>query len=188
MSAEPRTMVIRQRDPNFRFLLTEAMEALDVSGRIVLCSGCFDLLHPGHRIFLEAASEAGDVVVVAVNSDASVRMLKGPGRPVEPEGDRAHALAALPMVDLVVIAEGRDAREVIRVLGPAAFVVGASSEADYPEETAEARMLGVDVLVVERRGDVSTTRIIKELVDRRDPSLPGESAALRVTKVDDVAR
>jgi rfaE bifunctional protein nucleotidyltransferase chain/domain len=162
MSGDPPGLVIREGDPDFLARLDEAVARLESSGRIVLCSGCFDLLHAGHLVFLDAASEVGDVVVVAMNSDSSVRALKGPGRPIEPEDHRAGALLALPMVDLVVVCEGRDARTVLRALRPEVFVLGATSEAEYPEEAAEARQLGADVIVVERRGEVSTTRILEE--------------------------
>lgn len=163
MSGDPPALVIRERDPDFLAHLNDAVARLEPRGRIVLCSGCFDLLHAGHLVFLDAASEVGDVVVVGMNSDSSVRELKGSDRPIEPEGRRVGALLALPMVDLVVVCEGRDARAVLRALRPEVFVLGETSEAEYPEEAAEARQLGADVIVVERRGEVSTTRILEKL-------------------------
>ena len=70
---------------------------------VVFTNGCFDLLHPGHARLLERAREYGDVLVVAINSDASVRQIKGPERPVLPEGERAETLAALAAVDAVTV-------------------------------------------------------------------------------------
>lgn len=163
MGGEHPMRLIRERDPDFLSHLDDAVARLEARGRIVLCTGCFDLLHAGHFVFLDAASEVGDVVVVGMNSDTSVRELKGPDRPIQSEDHRAGALLALPMVDLVVVCEGRDARAVLRALRPAVFVVGATSEAEYPEEAAEARRLGAEVVVVERRGEVSTTRILEDL-------------------------
>lgn len=158
-----RELVIYQRDPDFDSHMAEAATYLQSLGRTVLCSGCFDLLHEGHHVFLTAAAEAGDVVIVAMNSDSSVRELKGADRPIEPEDRRASALLELPVVQLVVVAEGRDARTILRSLRPTVFVVGPTSERDYPEETAVARALGAEVLMVERRGNMSTTRLVEEI-------------------------
>ncbi|MGH9395097.1 MAG: adenylyltransferase/cytidyltransferase family protein, partial [Terriglobales bacterium] len=71
--------------------------------RLVLTNGCFDLLHPGHVKTLEAARSLGDVLLVAINTDASVRRGKGPGRPIIPEQERAEVLAAMASVDYVVL-------------------------------------------------------------------------------------
>lgn len=84
--------------------LDRAVAALRASGRpVVLTNGCFDILHPGHIRYLRAARRLGGALVVAVNTDASVRRLKGPRRPIQPEGERAEILCALEMVDLVTL-------------------------------------------------------------------------------------
>src|SRR5574341_1363079 len=83
-------------------------KAQAAGGRVVFTNGCFDLLHRGHIRYLEQARSLGDLLVVAVNSDASVRQLKGAGRPVVPADQRAEVLAALAAVDLVLIFDERD--------------------------------------------------------------------------------
>ncbi|MSU51783.1 MAG: ADP-heptose synthase [Opitutaceae bacterium] len=94
-------------------------EQLRATGkRVVLTNGVFDLLHPGHLHFLQMARALGDVLFIALNSDASVRVLKGPARPVQTEGQRAYALAALACVDAVVIFHEPRLTTEIRALHP----------------------------------------------------------------------
>ena len=92
--------------------------------RVVFTNGCFDLLHPGHIQSLEQARALGDALIVGINSDASVRELKGAGRPVLPELERAEILAALDCVDAVVIFDGLTPREIISTLLPNILVKG----------------------------------------------------------------
>jgi D-beta-D-heptose 7-phosphate kinase/D-beta-D-heptose 1-phosphate adenosyltransferase len=93
--------------------------------KVVFTNGCFDLLHPGHVGYLEEARSLGDALVVGVNTDASVRRLhKGPGRPVNPEGDRARVLAALACVDRVVLFDEDTPLELITALQPDVLVKG----------------------------------------------------------------
>ncbi|MGB6901039.1 MAG: D-glycero-beta-D-manno-heptose 1-phosphate adenylyltransferase, partial [Candidatus Acidiferrum sp.] len=103
--------------------------------RIVFTNGCFDLLHPGHIGSLEQARALGDALIVGVNSDASVRQLKGEGRPVLPEGERAEILAALECVDAVVIFAELTPREVIAGLLPDVLVKGG----DWPSDQIVGR-------------------------------------------------
>jgi D-beta-D-heptose 7-phosphate kinase/D-beta-D-heptose 1-phosphate adenosyltransferase len=98
--------------------------------RVVFTNGCFDLLHPGHVALLEAARREGDVLVVALNADASVRRLKGEGRPIVPQPERAETLLALEAVDRVVVYEDETPLEVVRVLLPDVLVKGADWAAD----------------------------------------------------------
>ena len=93
--------------------------------RVVFTNGCFDLLHPGHTRYLVEARKLGDALLVAVNSDRSVRALKGPGRPVLPERERAEILAALASVDYVTIFDDLTPRSVIARLLPQVLVKGA---------------------------------------------------------------
>jgi len=97
---------------------------------VVLTNGCFDLLHPGHVALLEAARDEGDVLVVAINSDASVRGLKGAGRPLVPQAERAEVLLALEPVDRVVIYDDPTPLAVIEALVPDVLVKGADWAAD----------------------------------------------------------
>ena len=98
--------------------------------RVVFTNGCFDLLHPGHIALLEAARAKGDVLVVGINSDQSVRALKGEGRPLVPADERAEALEALEAVDAVVVYDEPTPREVIAALLPDVLVKGADWAAD----------------------------------------------------------
>ena len=93
--------------------------------RVVFTNGCFDLLHPGHTRYLAEARKLGDALLVAVNSDRSVRALKGPGRPVLPERERAEILAALASVDSVTIFDDLTPRSVIARMLPQVLVKGA---------------------------------------------------------------
>jgi D-beta-D-heptose 7-phosphate kinase/D-beta-D-heptose 1-phosphate adenosyltransferase len=119
--------------------------------RAVFTNGCFDLLHRGHVRYLEDARRLGDLLVVAINSDASVRGLKGPGRPVVPEAERAEVLAALAVVDLVVIFDEADPARVIRALRPDVLVKGGDWSPD--------RIIGAD-FVLARGGTVRSLRYV----------------------------
>ena len=106
-------------------LLRERAEWKRAGRRVVLTNGCFDLLHPGHVALLERARAEGDLLVVAINSDASVRALKGPARPLLPENERAEALRALEAVDRVVVYDEPTPLELIERVRPDVLVKGA---------------------------------------------------------------
>jgi D-glycero-beta-D-manno-heptose 1-phosphate adenylyltransferase len=103
--------------------------------RVVLANGCFDLLHVGHVRYLSAARGLGDALVVGLNSDASVRRLKGPGRPVMPADERAELIGALAAVDLVVVFDEDRADALIALLRPDVHAKGT----DYSEESVPER-------------------------------------------------
>jgi rfaE bifunctional protein nucleotidyltransferase chain/domain len=103
--------------------------------RVVLANGCFDLLHVGHVRYLSAARGLGDALVVGLNSDASVRRLKGPGRPVIPADERAELIGALASVDLVVVFDDDSAEALIARLRPDVHAKGT----DYTEESVPER-------------------------------------------------
>jgi rfaE bifunctional protein nucleotidyltransferase chain/domain len=133
------------------------------AGRVVFTNGVFDILHPGHVDVLLAARACGDALVVGLNSDASVRRLKGPSRPVRSESERAYVLAALEAVDAVVVFEQETPLELMRALQPDAIVKGG----DYTEESVvgarEVRERGGDVVIVPLTPGQSTTSIIEKL-------------------------
>ena len=129
---------------------------------VVFTNGVFDLLHPGHVRYLQAARRQGDALVVAVNSDRSVRAIKGPNRPLNPEDERAEVLAALACVDAVVIFDAIDPREIITRLQPDVLVKGADWAADaiIGREVVEAR--GGRVMRIPLAEGYSTSAIIKK--------------------------
>jgi len=103
--------------------------------KVVLTNGCFDILHVGHLRYLKAARALGDVLVVAVNSDKSVRLIKDPGRPILPQNERVAIVSALRCVDYVVLFDEPDVSHVIDVLRPAIHAKGT----DYTEQTVPER-------------------------------------------------
>lgn len=129
-----------------RFTLAEAVEFADqaraAGKRIVFTNGVFDLLHPGHVRYLQHARTLGDVLIVGVNSDRSVRIVKGSGRPINAEAERAEILAALACVDAVAVFDEETPYEAISAIGPDVLVKGA--------DWAENAIVGRDV--VEARG------------------------------------
>lgn len=116
--------------------------------RIVMANGCFDLLHAGHIRFLEGARREGDVLVVAVNSDRSERRLKGPGRPVFPEEARAQLVAAVGVVDYVVVFDEGDVGGLLERLRPDVHAKGTDYTAESVPESSLARRLGIRVAIV----------------------------------------
>ncbi|GAB4262481.1 MAG: hypothetical protein Kow0092_12850 [Deferrisomatales bacterium] len=136
--------------------------------RVVFTNGCFDLLHPGHVLYLEAARDLGDVLVVGLNADASVTRLKGPTRPVLSQGERATVLAGLRSVDYVVVFEEDTPLRVIEALRPDVLVKGGdwAPEAIVGRRVVEAA--GGRVLTIPFRPGHSTTGIVERLRARRD--------------------
>ena len=132
-------------------------------GRVVFTNGVFDLLHPGHIDVLLAARREGDFLVVGVNSDASVRRLKGPTRPVRDEVSRCYVLAALAMVDAVVVFDEDTPLDLIRLIRPDVLVKGG----DYTEATIvganDVRSWGGEIAVIPLTPGHSTTSTIERL-------------------------
>ncbi|MGB6385355.1 MAG: adenylyltransferase/cytidyltransferase family protein [Terriglobales bacterium] len=129
--------------------------------RITLANGCFDLLHVGHVRYLHAARELGGKLIVAVNSDASVRALKGEGRPVMPEEERAEILAALADVDAVVIFPEQTPRAIIREIRPDFHAKGTDYTAESVPERDEVEACGGRVVIVGDPKNHSATEIIR---------------------------
>jgi len=130
---------------------------------VVLANGCFDLLHRGHVELLEAARRQGEVLIVALNSDASVRGLKGPGRPLVPEPERAEVLLALEPVDRVVIYEDPTPLETIRALLPDVLVKGADWAANAIVGRAEVEAAGGRVVRIALLPDLSTSTLVERI-------------------------
>jgi rfaE bifunctional protein nucleotidyltransferase chain/domain len=139
-------------------------EQLRASGRkLVVTNGCFDVLHLGHVTYLQAARQLGDVLLVGVNGDEAVRQLKGPGRPVNPEYDRAAVLAALEAVNAVSIFADTEAAAFLQAAQPDIYVKGA----DYTRETMNANerktleSVGAQIHFLPFVAGKSTTRILR---------------------------
>jgi rfaE bifunctional protein nucleotidyltransferase chain/domain len=128
--------------------------------RITLANGCFDVLHVGHIRYLHAARELGGKLVVAVNDDASVRALKGEGRPVMPAEERAEILAALAVVDAVVVFSEKDVRAIIREIRPDFHAKGTDYTVESVPERDEVEACGGRVVIVGDPKDHSASEII----------------------------
>jgi len=135
--------------------------------RVTLTNGCFDVLHVGHVRYLRAARELGGKVVVAVNSDASVRTLKGEGRPVMPAEERAEILAALADVDAVVIFPETNVRAIVRELRPDFHAKGTDYTAASVPERDEVEACGGRVVIVGDPKNRSATEIIRSRLTPR---------------------
>jgi rfaE bifunctional protein nucleotidyltransferase chain/domain len=142
---------------NLQSLLTDAKQ---LGKRIVMANGVFDTLHVGHARYLASAKAEGDLLVVAVNSDSSVRALKGPGRPVLDEQARGLLVAALRAVDYVVIFAEPNVEKLLEELRPDVHAKGTDYTTDSVPERAVAARLGIRVAIVGDPKDHSTRSLI----------------------------
>jgi rfaE bifunctional protein nucleotidyltransferase chain/domain len=150
---------------NAQELAARAEELRGNGRRLVFTNGCFDILHVGHVRYLAAARQLGDVLAVGVNGDGSVRALKGEGRPVTNERDRAEVLAALESVDLVTIFPDVRATQLLKSVRPAVYVKGGdyTPETLNPEERAALDEVGAEVQIIPFEAGYSTSQIIGKL-------------------------
>jgi rfaE bifunctional protein nucleotidyltransferase chain/domain len=140
----------------------ETIDGLKQEGkRIVFTNGCFDLVHLGHTRYLAAAKDLGDVLIVAINADCSVRALKGPGRPIFPQDERAETLAALEAVDYVTIFADPTPQAVIARMVPHVLVKGAGWAPNEIVGRAEVEAAGGRVVSMPAAADISSTNIIE---------------------------
>jgi rfaE bifunctional protein nucleotidyltransferase chain/domain len=158
-------------DHNEKVLSRDALQARVAEWRsagesVVLTNGCFDLLHVGHIRYLHGAKALGGRLVVAVNSDESVRRLKGPSRPLMPEDERAELIAALADVDAVVVFSEPDVRALIRELKPDFQAKGTDYTAESVPERDELVANGGRVAIVGDPKDHSTTEFLSALKPR----------------------
>jgi len=138
--------------------------------RVVFTNGCFDLLHPGHIRGFELARQMGDVLIVGLNSDASVRQLKGPTRPVIPEGERVEILSALEPIDAVIIFNELTPREVISRLLPDVLVKGGDWPGDQIAGREEVEAAGGRVVSIPFVTGYSTTSMLQKVREGSGPS------------------
>ncbi len=132
--------------------------------RIVFTNGCFDLLHPGHTRYLAEARKLGDALIVAVNSDRSVRAIKGPGRPIQPEGERAEILAALEAVNFATIFDDDTPQTVIARMLPDVLVKGGDWGPDQIVGRAEVEAAGGRVVSIPISPGYSTSSIVQAVL------------------------
>lgn len=144
--------------------LTRLSDQLRAEGKkIVTTNGCFDLLHVGHVRILKAARQQGDVLIVGLNSDDSVRRLKGPARPINNEDDRAEVLASLASVDFVVVFAEDTPVEFLKCIKPHVHVKGSDYKPDDLAETPVVRGFGGEVKIMELVPERSTSSIVDRI-------------------------
>lgn len=149
-------------------LAAESERLRDRGKQLVLTNGCFDLLHVGHVRYLQAARKLGAALVVAVNGDASVRVLKGAGRPLNSELERAEVLASLECVDFVTVFHEARVTEVIRAIQPQIYVKGGdyTLEALDPGERAALEEVGANIAILDFVEGKSTTLLMQKISAR----------------------
>ncbi len=144
--------------------LARVADELRTAGkRIVVTNGCFDILHVGHVRVLDAARQLGDVLIVGLNSDESVRKLKGPTRPVNSEMDRAEVLANLRSVDFVTVFTEDTADELLKAIKPDIYAKGADYTVSSLPETKTVESFGGQIRLLELVPGKSTTNIVGKI-------------------------
>ena len=150
-------------------LAQRARELRGAGKKLVVTNGCFDLLHLGHVRYLQAARKLGDALAVGLNGDRSVSKLKGNGRPINNESDRAEILAALSCVDFVSVFPEMRATRFIRAAQPAIYVKGGdyTSESLNPEERAALQEVGAEIRIIPFEKGYSTSFLLEQLRNAR---------------------
>ena len=150
-------------------LAQRARELRAAGKKLVATNGCFDLLHVGHVRYLQAARGLGDVLAVGLNGDRSVRELKGTGRPINNEGDRAEALAALECVDFIAIFPEMRATKFILAAQPAIYAKGGdyTSETLNAEERTALQEVGAEIRIIPLEKGYSTSLLLEQLRNPR---------------------
>jgi rfaE bifunctional protein nucleotidyltransferase chain/domain len=138
--------------------------------RIVLANGCFDLFHVGHVRYLRESAEQGDLLVVALNSDSSVRALKGAGRPLLPQGERAAVLAAFEFVDYIVIFSEPNVEKVLLALKPAVHSKGSDYTIETVPEKETVKSYGGTIFIAGGPKVRSTRDVVGLIAARKDPN------------------
>jgi rfaE bifunctional protein nucleotidyltransferase chain/domain len=132
---------------------------------IVFTNGCFDILHAGHVRYLASAKQLGDILVVGLNGDASVRELKGKGRPLNSQEDRAEVMAALAVVDYVVVFEEKRADKLLRQVHPLVYAKGGDYTVNSldPDEVSALKEIGAKIEILPLVPGKSTSKLIEAL-------------------------
>jgi D-beta-D-heptose 7-phosphate kinase/D-beta-D-heptose 1-phosphate adenosyltransferase len=147
--------------------LSNIISEIKADGRkVIFTNGCFDILHVGHVRYLQAARSLGDCLVIAINSDKSVRGLKGEKRPIVPQNERAELLAALECVDYLTIFEEPDPLNAIKSIKPSSLVKGGDWSEDQIIGGDFVKSIGGQVDRIPYIDGASTTNIIEEIIER----------------------
>lgn len=145
-------------------IVKEIIDTAKLQGKkVVFTNGCFDILHIGHVTYLTEAKRYGDILIVGVNSDSSVKKLKGPTRPINSENDRANLLSALKTVDYTVIFEEDTPESLIEYLKPSIHVKGGDYKKEDLPETKIVESYGGEVIILNFVEGKSTTNIINKI-------------------------
>lgn len=147
----------------------QELPALAGGRKVVLANGCFDLLHVGHLRYLQGARALGDLLVVAINSDKSTRLIKDAGRPILCEDERVALVSALRCVDYVVVFDEPDVAAVLDVLRPAVHAKGADYTEQSVPERAKVLAYGGTVRITGDPKDHSTRNIIEIILEKNQP-------------------
>lgn len=147
-------------------LLEILAEQRRANRRIVFTNGCFDLMHAGHVGYLRAARARGDLLVIGLNSDLSVRAIKGPSRPIVDQDMRATVLEALECIDYITFFDDPDPLQLILAIQPDVLVKGADWEEDRIVGAREVKAAGGDVVRVPLVPGISTSEIIRRILER----------------------
>jgi D-glycero-beta-D-manno-heptose 1-phosphate adenylyltransferase len=156
---------VKEKILSLEQLATKSRQLRSTGKRVVATNGCFDILHVGHVRYLAAARKLGDMLVVGLNGDNSVRQLKGEGRPVNPEQDRAEVLAALESVDYVTIFPEFRATNFLRAAQPSIYAKGGDYTADTldPEERAVLAKFGTKIEIIPFEQGYSTSQLLTRI-------------------------
>ena len=137
------------------------------SGKTVVTNGVFDLLHPGHMEYLEEASELGDALIIALNSDASVKALKDPRRPIISENERAYMLASLQCVSKVILFEDKEALNTLLEMAPDIYVKGGDYNINSINQNERRALegIGTEIKILRFKAGFSTTNMIAKIIE-----------------------
>ncbi len=161
---------MKQKIKERKELLRIIKELKEKRKRVVFTNGCFDLLHIGHVRYLEKAKGLGDVLVVGVNSDTSVRKLKGPQRPILPEEERTEILSSLGCVDYVTLFSEMDPLKLITSLHPDVLVKGGDWRREQIVGGEAVERSGGEVVIIPFVGKASTSNLIETILKRYEKS------------------
>ena len=132
---------------------------------VVLTSGCFDLIHQGHIYHLKESKKQGDILIVALNSDQSIKRIKGEKRPILDQNQRIEILSSMYLCDYICLFDERDIVEIIQLLKPDIFCIGEESVMNFPQEITAAKRNDCRVNIIKRKEEFSSSLLIQKIKD-----------------------